>query len=57
MLNKKLNVTQDAELMYLAKTDTNCAAYLKMTEENVGGMKIDEGELGNGTYEGGGSFL
>ncbi len=58
ILNKKLNVTQDAELLHLAKTDTNCATYLEICKAGVTELGIDDkDELGNGAYEGEGSFL
>ncbi len=58
MLNKKLNVTQDGELLHLAKTDSNCASYLEACKAGITELSIhDADELGNGAYEGEGSFL
>jgi hypothetical protein len=59
LLNNKLNVTADGELLHLAKTDSDCATYLKTCEENVKEIgKLNDDEFGNHSYEhGGSSFL
>lgn len=52
MINRKLNVTQDGELIHLAKTNVSCATYLKTYEENVGTVsKLNENERDNGAYD------
>ena len=55
-LNKKLNVTEDGELLHLAKTDSDCQSYLNTCKVNIGG-KLNDTELGNGAYEFGSSSL
>lgn len=59
LLNNKLNVTADGELLHLAKTDSDSATYLKTCRGNIEEVgKLDEGERDNHTYEHeGSSFL
>lgn len=55
-LNKKLNVTADGELLHLAKTDGDCAAYLETCKWSWAAVKkLDDDELGNESYDSGGS--
>lgn len=58
-LNKKLNVTEDGELLHLAKTDTDCASYLETCRGSVANMNsLNNDERDNEVYEhGGSSFL
>ncbi len=59
VLNKKLNVTEDGELIHLAKSDSDCATYLETAKGSIAGIsKLDDGERDNEAYEhGGSSFL
>jgi hypothetical protein len=55
-LNKKLNVTEDGELLYLAKTDSDCATYLETCKSSLINIKkLDNDELENEAYDSGGS--
>lgn len=58
-LNKKLNVTEDGELLHLAKTDTNCSAYIDTCKENITNInQLNTDERDNEAYEHGkSSFL
>ena len=45
ILNDRLNVTQDGTLLKLAKTDSNCAKYLKTCKDSYSLVaKLDPGE-------------
>lgn len=59
VLNNRLNVTQDGTILHLAKTDPNCANYLKTCQGMYSNMgKLDPDEMENEVFEHeGSSFL